>query len=86
MFHQGLCKEKSKVQNFVYQVKEHEFAHEMWSNGIVVIHNPKALYPLPDNFFPKACHIHFNLKTKKLSKHCNSFFPFQSKTTVFPSE
>jgi len=28
MFHQGLCKEKSKVQKFVYQVKEHEFVHE----------------------------------------------------------
>ena len=86
MFNQGICKNDFQIENFVYQVKEHELVHEMWSDGIVVIHNPNALYPLPNNFFPNACHIHFNPETKKLSMHCNRIFPFQSKTTVFTSE
>ena len=64
MFNQGICKNDFQIENFVYQVKEHELVHEMWSDGIVVIHNPNALYPLPNNFFPNACHIHFNPETK----------------------
>lgn len=83
MFHQGVRIENSKPQEFVYQVKECEFAHEKWSDGMVVIHNPNARNPLPKSSFQNAVHIYFNSETKRLEPHYKSFFPFLSKTTTF---
>lgn len=82
LIHQGFYKDHQDnaitPKRFVYPVIENGF--ERWSHGVVVYHNPNALHPLPDDFFPNACHYHF--KNNLIYDYSPDFSPFSSITTI----
>jgi len=53
---------------------------ETWGEGLVVIHNPRALHPIPDGFFPSA--IDTRLEDGRIASIHRSWHPFASKTLV----
>jgi len=65
---------------FRYSLDNPPFA-EPWGQGLVVIHNPKALRPLPHNFFPHS--VQMVLKPEGPTSLTASWHPFTSKTMVF---
>ena len=67
---------------FSYQVTEE--GNELWSEGISIFHNPKALIPLEKDLFPFVAH--HELKGKFLYSQFPDFFPYNSinYNTVMP--
>lgn len=82
MIHRGLCynHEKNAVKPNAFQYCVQNEVRELWSHGVVVYHNPNALCPLPDAFFPNACHCHF--KDGQIECMMPAFAPFSSMTIL----
>ena len=51
---------------------------ESWGQGIVVLHNPRCLHPIPAEFFADAVHGHLDGGRVRFDHH--SWHPFSSKT------
>jgi hypothetical protein len=61
---------------FRYMVDER--GDETWAEGLSMFHNPRALYPVPEDLFPSIAHHRFrnNLVVSRMPK----FHPFTSMT------
>lgn len=55
---------------------------ESWGQGLVVLHNPSCLHPLPKGFFVNAVELHLT-NEKKLKAEYTTWHPFSSKTFIF---
>ena len=64
---------------FAYNLAEPPLV-ESWGQGLVVNHNPNALFPLPKNFFPEAVQGYIE-DGKYKSKH-SAWSPISSKTFI----
>lgn len=53
---------------------------EPWGQGLVVLHNPKCLYPLPLTFFPHAAQVVLEDGRPRMFTH--GWHPFSSKTII----
>lgn len=53
---------------------------EPWGEGLVVVHNPNALHPLPDAFFP--CAVDTRLEDGRFVSLHRAWHPFSSKTII----
>lgn len=86
MLFQGLCynhkKNAIKPNSFEYFVTEGR--KEEWGHGVVIYHNPNCLFPLDEDFFPRACHCHF--KNGLIESKTPPFHPFSSITTFIRKE
>lgn len=65
--------------NFLYDLDDPEI-FETWGQGIVVMHNPNALFPLP-RYFIQGSAIHY-IENGRLETKCLPFHPFGSMTSV----
>lgn len=65
---------------FTYRLSEPPFV-ETWGQGISVIHNPNARFPLPKNFFVDAVQVYWE-EERIVSEYCD-WHPLSSKTATF---
>ncbi|MCG5079096.1 hypothetical protein [Paraburkholderia tagetis] len=68
-------------QPFVYEVGDKEGPLETWRQGTVLIRNPHALHPLPDNWFGAALE-HTLVDGEVRSMPSEFFLPFYSTTNI----
>jgi hypothetical protein len=61
---------------FRYIVDEN--CHETWGEGFSMFHNPKALYPVPEELFPSIAHHHF--RDGQIVSRLPDFYPYGSFT------
>ena len=54
---------------------------ESWVEGMVVLHNPNALIPLPYEMIPGACHEYLERDGRILSR-LPLFHPYTSETII----
>lgn len=66
---------------FSYNLDEPPFV-EPWGQGLVTLHNPNALKPLPEDFFAGAIQSHF--KDGRLRSDPSHWHPLSSQTVTFP--
>lgn len=66
---------------FVYDLDEPLF-EELWTHGIVLYHNPRALRPLEDDVFPGAAEIRF--VQGRLFRKFQEYHIYSSKTLHLP--
>ena len=80
MIRMGCCHRNdpnaSKPDFFQYLVNEN--SKETWAEGISVFHNPNALHPLKQEFFPNAAHHYF--KNEQIESIMPRFMPYNSWT------
>lgn len=69
---------------FVYEVGDSKKGRETWREGTVLIRNPKALHPLPEEWFGAAIEEDY-VNSKLVSTFREPFFPYWSMTTMFPA-
>ena len=63
---------------FHYQIGEHQ---ETWGEGLSVIHNPRALFPVDESLFPGTAQYFADGET--IYAHMPAFHPFGSVTYTF---
>jgi hypothetical protein len=66
---------------FVYEVGDKGWPLETWRQGTVLIHNPHALHPLPENWFGAAVE-HKLIDGEVRSTPSEYFLPFSSVTQI----
>ena len=72
-------KNADKPNVVVYPVDEN--ANETWSEGIVIYHNPHALYPLDPNLFDDSvAQCFFDMESKLVRSIMPQIFPYASHT------
>lgn len=69
---------------FVHKVYDPGYS-ETWVEGMVVLHNPRALVPLPPEFLENACH-EFLQDNGKIMSRIPEFHPYLSETGTFVPE
>jgi hypothetical protein len=83
MIHHGFCHDMnpnaSEPKAFSFDVNEPGYS-ETWTEGINIVHNPNALYPLDMPFFEDATHC-FYRDGKQVSVMAG-FHPYSSQTTI----
>jgi hypothetical protein len=67
----------SKPLPFSYNLDEPPVI-ETWGQGLMVMHNPNALHPIPRDYFPNAAESY--LKTGIVKTDLPPFYPFMSQT------
>lgn len=72
----------SLTQDFSYHVADKTAPEETWFQGLTIFHNPKALIPLPDNFF-KSTNV-YQVRNGNLERRVNDFHPLASFTIMNP--
>jgi hypothetical protein len=65
---------------FAYDLDQPPFV-EPWGQGLVVMHNPNCLIPVPDGFFKDA--IQLRLKDGLVRNDTNIWYPMSSRTMTF---
>jgi hypothetical protein len=84
---QGMCynDDDNSVEplHFMYDLDD-PMTIEDWGQGIEIIHNPNALFPIP-RYFIKGSAIHFE-NNGKIMTECLPFHPFSSTTLTFLHE
>ncbi len=81
MIRQGTCyhDDRNSVSPLIFQYNlDDPVVDETWEQGLVVMHNPNALYPLP-RYFLKCSAVHF-FEDSKVKTECLPFHPFGSTT------
>lgn len=83
----GMCSDynpdSAAPASFQYEVGDLKYK-ETWGQGLMVAHNPRAVYPLEPFFFPEAgVHLFENGEYKT---YLPSFHPFMSKTVIVRSK
>jgi hypothetical protein len=82
MIRQGTCynhdPNASQADIFEYEVGKNG-PHETWSQGISMIHNPNALYPIDPSDFPNIAHTFFD---EVIYADVPDFHPFNSETEI----
>lgn len=68
---------------FVYEVGDFRYGPETWRQSTVLIRNPKALHPLPDEWFGAGIEEDV-VDGKVVSTFAERFMPFWSITQMFP--
>lgn len=53
---------------------------EPWGQGLVVLHNPNALHPIPTDFFPHSVQTY--IENDALTTEQSEWHPFSSKTVI----
>lgn len=69
-------------QQFIVDVDSPEY-EESWSEGLVMYHNPNALYPIDIDAFANISHVFFNPEEMIFSEIINPHNVFASTTMVF---
>jgi hypothetical protein len=85
MFRRGTClstdPNSATPQQFAYDL-DFPPCEETWGQGLVVFHNPKALYPLPPHFFPEAVAHYFKNGAPTVDVPAAPLLPFASITVI----
>jgi hypothetical protein len=80
MVRSGLARVKGKPEPFVHQVHEARY-NENWVEGMVVLHNPRALINLPPEMIPGASHD-FLQPDGRIMSYSPDFHPLISRTAI----
>ncbi|CAJ6933496.1 Uncharacterised protein [Burkholderia pseudomallei] len=67
---------------FVYEVGDKTWPMETWRQGTVLIRNPNALHPLPDEWLGAALETNF-VDGNVISTFAEPFLPYMSTTQIF---
>jgi len=70
------------ARDFEYRVADKTAPIETWFQGLTIFHNPKALIPLPEDFF-KSTNI-YQVRNGRLNRRVNDFHPLVSFTIINP--
>ncbi|WP_395683541.1 hypothetical protein [Dokdonella sp.] len=69
---------------FAYEVGRSEHGPETWSEGTVLVHNPRALNPLPRSWFGAAVEQYAEGDGSVMTINHQIFTPYASLTAIFP--
>lgn len=84
MIRKGMCYDPepnaAMPAEFSYEVGGKEY-EENWGEGLSILHNPRALWPVPKDLFPQAAH-HYLQEDGQVYSELPWFFPYSSTTTI----
>lgn len=69
---------------FAYEVGNSDFPVEPWRQGTVMIHNPRALYPLPQEWIGAGAEENLTKSGTVVPIWRDPFMPYMSITKLFP--